>query len=146
VIDAKLRLPRRHFSLDVALELPGRGVSALFGPSGCGKTTVLRALAGLERAAAVLRARSACSPKAGKAQRYPCRGRLGVRLGDQMRASRSPAPAISPEINAPVAPMPRPAIVQLSPPMLRKAASDSRAACSAPSLSSVSRASRQATA
>jgi len=51
VIDAKLRLPRRHFSLDVALELPGRGVSALFGPSGCGKTTLLRALAGLERAA-----------------------------------------------------------------------------------------------
>ncbi|MFO1199630.1 MAG: molybdenum ABC transporter ATP-binding protein [Burkholderiaceae bacterium] len=51
MIDAKLRLPRRHFSLDVALELPGRGVSALFGPSGCGKTTLLRALAGLERAA-----------------------------------------------------------------------------------------------
>ncbi len=38
------------FTLDVQLNLPGRGVSALFGPSGCGKTSVLRAMAGLERA------------------------------------------------------------------------------------------------
>ncbi len=51
MIEATLRLPRAGFALDVALTLPGRGVSALFGPSGCGKTTVLRALAGLDRAA-----------------------------------------------------------------------------------------------
>jgi molybdate transport system ATP-binding protein len=51
MIEAQLRLPRRGFTLDVALNLPARGVTALFGPSGCGKTTVLRALAGLERAA-----------------------------------------------------------------------------------------------
>ncbi len=51
MIEAQLRLPRRGFTLDVALALPARGVTALFGPSGCGKTTVLRALAGLERAA-----------------------------------------------------------------------------------------------
>jgi molybdate transport system ATP-binding protein len=51
MIAAQLRLARSAFTLDVALALPGRGVSALFGPSGCGKTTVLRALAGLERAA-----------------------------------------------------------------------------------------------
>jgi molybdate transport system ATP-binding protein len=38
------------FALDVSLQLPGQGVSVLLGPSGCGKTTVLRALAGLERA------------------------------------------------------------------------------------------------
>ncbi|MDP1901483.1 MAG: molybdenum ABC transporter ATP-binding protein [Rubrivivax sp.] len=50
MIDAELRLARADFTLDVALALPERGVSALFGPSGCGKTTVLRALAGLERA------------------------------------------------------------------------------------------------
>ncbi len=50
-MDATLHLPRAGFTLDVALALPARGVSALFGPSGCGKTTVLRALAGLERAA-----------------------------------------------------------------------------------------------
>jgi molybdate transport system ATP-binding protein len=51
MIDARLRLERHDFTLDVALQLPARGVSALFGASGCGKTTVLRALAGLERAA-----------------------------------------------------------------------------------------------
>jgi len=51
MIDAHLRLPRAGFTLDVSLALPERGVSALFGPSGCGKTSVLRALAGLERAA-----------------------------------------------------------------------------------------------
>jgi molybdate transport system ATP-binding protein len=51
VIELSLRLVRRDFTLDVSLRLQGRGVSALFGPSGCGKTTVLRALAGLERAA-----------------------------------------------------------------------------------------------
>ena len=51
MIDARLALPRRGFTLDVALALPQTGVTALFGPSGCGKTTVLRALAGLERAA-----------------------------------------------------------------------------------------------
>ena len=51
MIAAQLRLARSDFRLDVALALPARGVSALFGPSGCGKTTVLRALAGLERAA-----------------------------------------------------------------------------------------------
>jgi molybdate transport system ATP-binding protein len=50
VIEARLHLPRAGFTLDVDLQLPGQGVSALFGPSGCGKTTVLRALAGLERA------------------------------------------------------------------------------------------------
>ena len=50
MIEARFRLARRDFALDVALELPARGVTALFGPSGCGKTTVLRAIAGLERA------------------------------------------------------------------------------------------------
>ncbi len=51
MISVRLRLPRQDFKLDVDLALPSHGVSALFGPSGCGKTTVLRALAGLERAA-----------------------------------------------------------------------------------------------
>jgi molybdate transport system ATP-binding protein len=50
MIEAHLTLSRRDFTLDVSLSLPARGVSALFGPSGCGKTTLLRALAGLERA------------------------------------------------------------------------------------------------
>ena len=51
MIAAEVRLSRNGFTLDVSLLLPAQGVSALFGPSGCGKTTVLRALAGLERAA-----------------------------------------------------------------------------------------------
>ncbi len=51
MIETRLKLLRRDFTLDVDLALPARGVTALFGPSGCGKTTVLRALAGLERAA-----------------------------------------------------------------------------------------------
>ncbi len=51
MIEARLRLLREGFALDVDLALPSRGVSALFGPSGCGKTTVLRALAGLAPAA-----------------------------------------------------------------------------------------------
>jgi molybdate transport system ATP-binding protein len=38
------------FTLDVDLQLPGKGVTALFGPSGCGKTTLLRCMAGLTRA------------------------------------------------------------------------------------------------
>ncbi len=49
-IRARFRLDRAGFSLDVDLELPGAGVTALFGPSGSGKTTLLRCVAGLERA------------------------------------------------------------------------------------------------
>lgn len=49
-MELQLRLQRPTFTLDVDLHLPGQGVSALFGPSGCGKTTLLRAVAGLERA------------------------------------------------------------------------------------------------
>jgi len=49
-IEASLRLGRPGFSLDVNLSLPGQGITVLLGPSGCGKTTVLRCLAGLERA------------------------------------------------------------------------------------------------
>lgn len=49
MIDAQLRVQRADFSLDVRVQLPGHGITALFGPSGCGKTTCLRAIAGLER-------------------------------------------------------------------------------------------------
>lgn len=37
-----------HFSLQVELDLPGRGVTALFGHSGSGKTSLLRGIAGLQ--------------------------------------------------------------------------------------------------
>lgn len=47
----RLALSRRtDFSLDVDFTLPASGFTVLFGPSGCGKTTVLRGVAGLERA------------------------------------------------------------------------------------------------
>src|SRR3546814_3405218 len=48
-IQARFRLDYADFSLDVDLQLPGRGVTALFGHSGSGKTTLLRCVAGLER-------------------------------------------------------------------------------------------------
>ncbi|MFA6342517.1 MAG: molybdenum ABC transporter ATP-binding protein [Fibrobacteraceae bacterium] len=38
-----------NFHLNVDLELPGSGVTAIFGPSGCGKTTLLRQFSGLQR-------------------------------------------------------------------------------------------------
>lgn len=48
-IHARLNVSRPDFSLEVDLQLPGRGVSALFGISGSGKTSCLRAIAGLDR-------------------------------------------------------------------------------------------------
>lgn len=50
-IELRAHVQRKGFTLDVDLQLPGRGVTALFGPSGSGKTTCLRVLAGLEPAA-----------------------------------------------------------------------------------------------
>jgi molybdate transport system ATP-binding protein len=50
-VEVHISLDRPGFSLDVDLNLPGRGVSALFGPSGSGKTTLLRCIAGLEPSA-----------------------------------------------------------------------------------------------
>lgn len=44
------RLAYERFSSEIALRLPGRGVTAVFGASGSGKSTFLRILAGLERA------------------------------------------------------------------------------------------------
>ena len=49
-IQATLKQTLGSFSLDVALDLPGRGVTAIFGPSGSGKTTLLRSITGLEHA------------------------------------------------------------------------------------------------
>ncbi len=50
-LEMSFRRVLADFSLDVTLALPGRGVTAIFGPSGCGKTSLLRSVAGLERAA-----------------------------------------------------------------------------------------------
>lgn len=48
-IDARFKIRRAGFALDVDLQIPDKGVTAIFGPSGCGKTTLLRAIAGLDR-------------------------------------------------------------------------------------------------
>ena len=45
-----LSLPRADFEVAVDLRLPAKGVTVLFGASGSGKTSVLRCVAGLERA------------------------------------------------------------------------------------------------
>ena len=50
MIHTRLKLGYSGFALDVDLQLPGRGVTALYGHSGSGKTTCLRCIAGLERA------------------------------------------------------------------------------------------------
>ncbi|MFS2095058.1 molybdenum ABC transporter ATP-binding protein [Pseudomonas sp. Pseusp11] len=50
MIQTRLKLSYSGFALDVDLQLPGRGVTALYGHSGSGKTTCLRCIAGLEQA------------------------------------------------------------------------------------------------
>lgn len=54
-IQAQFTVTYPGFTLDVDLQLPGRGVTALFGYSGSGKTTLLRCVAGLERGVGRLR-------------------------------------------------------------------------------------------
>lgn len=51
MIRARFNLAYPGFVLDVDMQLPARGITALFGPSGSGKTTLLRCIAGLERPA-----------------------------------------------------------------------------------------------
>jgi molybdate transport system ATP-binding protein len=48
-IHLQLNIHRSAFQLDLSLQLPGQGITAVFGPSGSGKTTLLRAVAGLEK-------------------------------------------------------------------------------------------------
>jgi molybdate transport system ATP-binding protein len=47
---ARFDLRHAAFHLNVELDVPTSGLTAIFGPSGSGKTTLLRCLAGLERA------------------------------------------------------------------------------------------------
>ena len=53
------------FSLDVSLQLPAKGVTALFGHSGSGKTTLLRCIAGLHEASGDLQINGECWQSAG---------------------------------------------------------------------------------
>ena len=49
-MEIQLQLPRADYDLQVDLCLPTQGITVLFGPSGSGKTSVLRCVAGLEKA------------------------------------------------------------------------------------------------
>ena len=51
-ISVRLQLDYAGFSLDLDVQLPGKGVTALYGPSGSGKTTCLRLIAGFEQPSA----------------------------------------------------------------------------------------------
>ena len=54
--EVRLHLARSTgFTLEADIRVPGEGITVLFGPSGCGKTTVLRCVAGLERAEGLVR-------------------------------------------------------------------------------------------
>ena len=48
-IHLQVKIHRSAFKLDLDVQLPGQGITAIFGPSGSGKTTLLRAVAGLEK-------------------------------------------------------------------------------------------------
>ncbi|WP_245391851.1 molybdenum ABC transporter ATP-binding protein [Salinicola aestuarinus] len=48
-LSCEVRKRQGAFSLNVSLDVPASGVTALFGPSGSGKTTLLRLMAGLDR-------------------------------------------------------------------------------------------------
>lgn len=54
-IQARFACQVGSFSLDVELDLPATGLTALFGHSGCGKTTLLRCMAGLQQAQGLMR-------------------------------------------------------------------------------------------
>ncbi|WP_040263326.1 molybdenum ABC transporter ATP-binding protein [Pseudomonas massiliensis] len=49
-LELEVTLSRGLFSLQASLRLPGQGITAISGPSGSGKTSLLRWVAGLERA------------------------------------------------------------------------------------------------
>ncbi len=48
MIRLNISFARQAFKINIATDLPSRGVTALFGASGCGKSSILSCLAGLE--------------------------------------------------------------------------------------------------
>ncbi|MBX9866247.1 MAG: ATP-binding cassette domain-containing protein [Burkholderiales bacterium] len=50
MLKIKLKQTLAHFKLELELDLPAHGISAIYGHSGAGKSSLLRAIAGLESA------------------------------------------------------------------------------------------------
>lgn len=50
MLKIKLKQTLAHFKLELKLDLPAHGISAIYGHSGAGKSSLLRAIAGLESA------------------------------------------------------------------------------------------------
>ncbi|MEN9996635.1 MAG: Sulfate/thiosulfate import ATP-binding protein CysA [Pseudomonadota bacterium] len=48
-LQLQIQMSRSAFKLNLDLQLPSEGITAIFGPSGSGKTTLLRVVAGLEK-------------------------------------------------------------------------------------------------
>ena len=49
MIHLQINISRSVFELNLDIQLPEQGITAIFGPSGSGKTSLLRAVAGLEK-------------------------------------------------------------------------------------------------
>ena len=49
MIHLQIKIARSAFQLNLDIQLPEQGITAIFGPSGSGKTTLLRVVAGLEK-------------------------------------------------------------------------------------------------
>lgn len=64
-------LAREGFDLQAEVEVPGKGVTALFGHSGSGKTSLLRCIAGLERAEGRLEVNGECWQDSAKGHFLP---------------------------------------------------------------------------
>ena len=47
-IQARFKVDKKNFALDIDVTLPAHGITSITGASGCGKTTLLRAIAGLD--------------------------------------------------------------------------------------------------
>ncbi|MEH6649099.1 MAG: molybdenum ABC transporter ATP-binding protein [Motiliproteus sp.] len=65
-IELQFRTAFGDFNLDVELQLPARGITALFGHSGSGKTSLLRCIAGLEQVDGRLSVNGQCWQDAGQ--------------------------------------------------------------------------------
>ena len=49
MIQLQIKISRSAFELNLDLQLPGQGITAILGPAGSGKTSLLRAVAGLDK-------------------------------------------------------------------------------------------------